>query len=229
MKHWEHIVGVLGLLMVVYGHWTGLFVVPSERMMGEAGRILYVHVPAAWAAMLAFIACFVAALGALFTSRRGWDSLVEATAEVGVVMGALLLALGAIFAKPTWGVWWDWDPRLTASAVMVVTYVGVLLLRSLLDDPDKRLTWSAVSSILAFVNIPVTYYAVRWWRTLHQMQSTQSTMNPEMRETMFFNAGALCLVMLWMIVVRWRIAQAHAEAERPAPLDLGDGRIVEAS
>lgn len=215
---WEHAFGAVGLAMLTDGCYIGLFDSPAERMMGDAARILYVHVPAAWLTLVTFTIAFVAALGFLFTSRAGWDWLVEATCEVGVLLNVLLCTLGAIFAKPTWGTYWTWDPRLTASAVMGLTFVGVLLLRSVVRDPDRRASWTAVTTILAYVNIPVTYMSVRWWRSMHQMQSSPDTMSPEMVSILRLNAFAFLFLVIWMIARRWRLAQAFAQAELPEPL-----------
>jgi heme exporter protein C len=206
--------------MLVYGQYKGLFDSPSEAMMGDVARILYVHVPAAWLAMLAFTLAFVGALGFLVSrdTDMTWDWLVEAACEVGVLLGVLLLILGSVFARPTWGTWWTWDPRLTASAVMVLTFVGVLLLRSVVDDPDRRANWSAVATIMSFVSLPVTYYSVQWWRSMHQLQSGNNAMSAEMREVLNLNALAFLLITVWFVARRWRLAKALAEAELPEPL-----------
>lgn len=215
---WEHVAGLLGLALLVGGNYAGLFVAPPERMMGEVGRILYVHVPAAWLAMVTFTVAFVAALGHLFTGRARFDWAVEASVEVGVVMTALLLVEGSIFARPTWGVWWTWDPRLTSSAVMMLTFIGVILLRGAVLDPDRRATWSSVATVLAFVNIPITWFSVRWWRSLHQVQSNGQSMAIEMWSVMWLNTFAFLLLTLWFVARRWRIAAARAALDAPAPL-----------
>lgn len=220
---WEHAVGALGVVLLAIGNYTGLFVAPPERMMGEVGRILYVHVPSAWVAMLCFTGAFVAALGHLFSGRRGFDHAVEALVEVGVVLSVLLLLTGSIFARPTWGVWWSWDPRLTASAVMMLTFVGVLLLRGAVVDPDRRATWSSVATVLAFVNIPITWFSVRWWRSLHQTQSDGQSMALTMKWVMYFDTLALLLIAVWLVARRWRVAAALARAEAPPPLPTEGG------
>ena len=158
---WEHPLGAAGLTLLLLGNYFGLVLAPAERYMGDAGRILYVHVPAAWLSMLCFGLASLFALAYLLTSRRGWDSAMEAACELGVVEGTLLLFLGSVFAKPTWGVWWTWDARLTATAVMLLSFVGVLLLRGIVREPERRATWSAVATILAGVNLPVTYMSVK--------------------------------------------------------------------
>ncbi len=215
---WEHAVGAWGLLWLTIGCGLGLFWAPKERMMGDVGRILYVHVPAAWIALVVFTVAFVSALGYLFSGRMGWDWAVEAACEVGVVLNALLLVLGSIFAKPTWNTWWTWDPRLTASLVMMLTFIGVLLLRSAVRNPGQRATWTAVSTIVAYMNIPITYMSVRWWASMHQQQSTPRTIDPDMTFVMRMCAWAFLMIAIWFMARRWRIARAHALAEMPDAL-----------
>ncbi|MFZ5482177.1 MAG: cytochrome c biogenesis protein CcsA [Myxococcota bacterium] len=212
-QRWEHLVGVAGALLLAYGSWLGLFVTPPDRMQGDVMRIMYVHVPAAWAALLAFTVAFVAAIVSLWTARAAWDALLEACTEVGVVLGILLLALGSAWARPIWGVWWDWDPRLTTSAVLVLAFLGILALRGFVDDARQRATWSAVAAIVAFVDVPVVYYSVRWWRSLHQVQSTKSTMDATMYEALLVNSLAFVLVGTWLVVRRWRIAREQQRLE----------------
>jgi heme exporter protein C len=216
--HWEHIFGGLGLALFVVGQIMGLGWAPSDAHMGEVSRILYVHVPAAWISMILFTVGFVCSVGYLFTGRRGFDWASEGAVEVGVLLNGLLLVLGSLFARPTWGVWWSWDPRLTASAIMLLTFVGVVLLRQVIEDLDRRSLWASVVTVLAFVNIPVTYMSVRWWRSLHQEQSSSSSMNPAMWGVLQLNALAFLLLAIWMVVRRYRIAHHRAYLQAPDEL-----------
>ena len=283
---WEHAVGLYGLGLFAWGQYSGLYVAPKEAMMGDVGRILYVHVPAAWISMLAFTWAFAGSFGALMLDapRRlpaiiggsaasgllaigaamalsgparglaaffgillvltalecgvlyaghrffGWnadrlDHFSKASTETGIVLGVLLLYLGAVFARPTWGVYWTWDPRLTASAVMVLTFVGVSLLRSAVQDPVTRRSWVSVATIIAFVNIPVTYMAVKWWRTMHQLQSTPDTLNPDMTFWLRINAWAFLFIAMWFVARRYRIAEARGLAEA-APALPPEGEVA---
>jgi len=215
---WEHVVGALGLVLFAVGQYQGLFVSPAEREMGDVARILYVHVPSAWLALVAFTCAFVAAAGTLFTGRKGFDALLEASSEVGVASGVLLMITGALFARPTWGVFWSWDARLTTTAILVLTFFGVVVLRSLVPDPDKRATWSAVVTIFAAINVPITYYSVDWWRSIHQMRSDAEAMSGSIRSVLMLNALAFLLLGTWLIAQRYRLARAHARAEEPLPL-----------
>jgi heme exporter protein C len=214
------VVGGLGLGLLIVGQYMGLFVAPAERMMGDVGRILYVHVPAAWLTLVTFTFGFFAAFGHMMTGRRALDWVTEATTEVGVMLNALLLILGSIFARPTWGTWWTWDPRLTSSAVMLLTFVGVMLLRSAVRDPERRATWTSVATILAYVNIPITYLSVRWWRSLHQVQSSPETVAAPMVLILRLNAFAFLFLTIWFIARRWRIAKARDLADLPMPLEI---------
>ncbi len=215
---WEHAVGGYGLALFVVGQWMGLYWAPAERMMGEVSRILYVHVPAAWLSMVIFTLAFVGALGTLFTGRRGWDALTASCVEVGVLMTSLLLVLGSLFARPTWGVFWTWDPRLTASAVMLLTFVGVMLLRLVLFDAAQRALWSSAATVIAFANIPITYMSVKWWRSMHQLQSSPNTMSDDMVLVLRLNAWAFLFLSIWFIARRWRLSMRISDAAEPAPL-----------
>jgi heme exporter protein C len=225
----EIILWLLGITLVAVGHFNGLVVAPPEAMMGDVGRILYVHVPTAWVGLTIYLVAFIAAIGSLWTSKLGWDALVEATVEVGVVLNGLLLLQGSIWAKPTWGVYWTWDPRLTTSAVMVVAFGGILVLRSMIDQPSRRMTLSAVATIVAFVNVPITYMSVKWWRTLHQNFSSPDTVSSTMVTPLRVAAFGMLFLAIALVIRRWRIANGRLQAEAaasdmpaaPTPLDLG--------
>lgn len=219
LPRWEHALGFAGLITLVDGQYLGLVDAPAERMMGEVGRILYVHVPAAWSSLVCFFFATVFAVAYLLTSRDALDALVEACAEVGVVLASLLLVTGSIFARPTWGTWWTWDPRLTSSAVMAMSFLGVLLLRQAVPDPDRRATWTSVTTILAATSMVVTYFSVRWWNSIHQMQSSPDTIAPEMTLILRINGFAFLFLAAWMVTRRWRLGMARLAAERPPSLD----------
>jgi heme exporter protein C len=212
-RRWEHIAGVLGLLLLAYGSFRGLVQAPPDRFMGEVVRILYIHVPTAWAALLVFTLVFFVAVVYLFRPRWGLDAAMESGTEVGVLMGILLIFQGSAWARPTWGVWWDWDPRLTTSAVLVLGFGAILALRSFVDDPKKRATWTAVAAIVAYVDVPIVYYSVRWWRSLHQVQSTMGSVDSDIRVPLLINVTAVMLLTTWLVARRWRVAMNARKAE----------------
>lgn len=225
----ELVLGGLGLALLGWGHFNGLVVAPPEAMMGDVGRILYVHVPTAWIGLATYLAAFIAAIGTLWTGKAAWDAAVESTVEVGVILNALLLFQGSIWAKPTWGVYWTWDPRLTTSAIMVVAFGGIMVLRRMIDQPPRRMTISAIATIVAFVNVPITYMSVKWWRTLHQNFSSPETVSSTMVTPLRVAAVGMLLLATAMIIARWRIAHRALAAEtaeselppEPQPLELG--------
>jgi len=217
---WEHLVGLVGLILFGVGSYLGLIVAPPERYMGQVGRILYVHVPTAWVAMAALTTAFVAAIGVLVTKRPRWDHVLVAAVEVGVVLTAMLLVQGSIWARPTWGQYWTWDPRLTTSAILLVAFAGVLGLRAFVDDPHRRAQWSAVATIVAYVDVPIVYFSVKWWRTIHQSFSTSESISVSMKLPMHLNAAALLLIAAWLITRRARLAalrRQHDEVTAPSP------------
>jgi heme exporter protein C len=207
----------LGVALLLWGSSWGLFRAPGEAFMGEVQRIMYVHVPTAWNAMLALTWAFACAVMYLFTNAWKWDHRLEAAIEVGVVMAALLCMQGAIWAKPTWGVWWDWDPRLTTTAVMVFAFAGILALRAFVDDPVKRAVWSAVACIVAFADVPIVYYSVRWWNSLHQLQSSPATVSKAFHWPLRINAFGVLFLWTGLVVIRARLAALRMAAETAPP------------
>jgi heme exporter protein C len=208
----------LGIACLLVGSYFGLFLAPPEAFMGQVYRILFVHVPTAWNAMVALTFAFAAALMFLFKGDWRWDSRLEAAIEMGVVLSFLLCCQGAIWAKPTWGVWWDWDPRLTTTAVMLFAFLGILALRRFVDDPVKRATWSSVSTIIAYVDVPIVYFSVKWWNSLHQMQSTPKTVSPQFHIPLRLNAFGVLFLVIGLIMLRTRIAQMRLSQELGPPL-----------
>lgn len=206
-----------GLLLLGVGTWMGLSWAPPDRMMGDVQRIMYAHVPSLWMAMIGLVINFGASVAYLFKASWKLDSLAEASAEVGVILGANGVLLGSIWARPTFGVWWTWDPRLIASAIMLVAYFGYLALRRFIEDPERRAVWSAVVAIIVAVDLPIVWFSVRWWRSIHQLQSSPSTVDPKIGvalRTMAFAFLALTIVFIWQ---RYRIALRAREEEVALP------------
>lgn len=208
---------VVATVMFCGGAYLGLVWAPADRAMGDVQRIMYAHVPAVWMALLCSTINLGAALVFLFKGSWKADSLAEATAEVGLLFGTVGVCLGAIWGRPTWGVYWTWDPRLTTAAIMLVAYAGYLALRKFIDDPERRAVWSAVVGIIAFVDIPIVWFSVRWWKGLHQVQSTRKTVDPDMAFTLYWNFFAFLAVMIVFVWQRYRIALAERQQEVALP------------
>ena len=141
---------------------------PPDRLQGDLQRLMYLHVPAAWVAYLAFAVTLAGSVLWLRTRQARWDRLAASSAELGVLFTALTLALGSIWGKPVWGVWWTWDARLVTTALLFLVYIAYLSLRRSIDDSQVRARRSAILGIVAFVQVPIVHMSVQWWRTLHQ-------------------------------------------------------------
>jgi heme exporter protein C len=214
----------LGVGLLLWGSIWGLFYAPRETFMGDVQRIMYIHVPTAWNAMLALTFAFGCALLSLWQGGWRWDARLEGALEVGVLLSALLCMQGSIWAKPTWGVWWDWDPRLTTTAVLVFAFAGILVLRRMVEDPGRRAVWSAVATVVAFVDVPIVYFSVKWWNSLHQMQSTPATVSSAFHWPLRINAFAILFLMAGLIALRTRVAAYRLRGELappPEPLPAG--------
>ena len=215
----------LAVALLVAGSYYGLAISPPEIHMGDVQRIMYVHVPAAWTAMLVLSWAFVCAVAFLITARWGWDNRLEAAIETSVMLCFLLSVQGAIWAKPTWGVWWDWDPRLTTVAVLLAAFLGIAALRHFVDDPVKRATWSAVATIVGYIDVPIVYFSVKWWNSLHQKQSDMSSISRDFLIPLFTNFAGILLLMIAVMTIRSRAAAVRLEAEMAPPPQFEEEEI----
>jgi heme exporter protein C len=201
------------------GILDGLLFAPSEQHMGQVQRIMYIHVPTAWTAMLVLTWAFLCAVMFLFRASWRWDSRLEAALEVSVLFCFLLCVQGSIWAKPTWGVWWDWDPRLTTTAVLLMAFVGIVALRHFLADAAQRATWSAVATIIAYVDVPIVYFSVKWWNSLHQQPSSASTISRDFLIPLMLNFAGMLFLVIGLMTLRGRTALLRLEDEMlPPPL-----------
>lgn len=200
-------------VLLVVGAGAAL-VAPPDRLQGDLQRLMYLHVPAAWLAYLAFGVTLLGSVAWLRTRRRRWDRLAASSAELGVLFTGLALALGSIWGKPVWGVWWTWDARLVTTALLFLVYVAYLSLRRSIDDPDLRARRSAILGIVAFVQVPIVHMSVQWWRTLHQPPTVlrmegAPTIEPSMLLALAINVVAFTAV--YGALLRRRVALAADE------------------
>ncbi|HSJ16218.1 MAG TPA: cytochrome c biogenesis protein CcsA [Longimicrobiales bacterium] len=206
---WLRPLGWIALLGFVAAQAIGFLISAPDRDMGNLQKIMYVHVPSAWVAMLGFFVVFVLSIAFLVTRREDHDRRAAATAEVSVLFTALTLVLGSIWGRPTWGIWWTWDPRLTSTAIMLLIYVGYLALRAFTEDEDRRARWSAAVGILGFLNVPIVYFSVKWWRTLHQVQTIDAAgaIDSAYALALLLNSIAFLLVFVWLVALRAHVAR----------------------
>ena len=194
--------GGLSLLAWVAGIGMGLLWAPPDRYMGEVQRVMYVHVPIVWVCLIALAVNFAGSVWWLISAQRWADSLAEAVAEAGVWFGLLGLLTGAIWGRATWGVWWSWDPRMISVTVMLIFYSGYLVLRLAFQDQSWVRFGSAACAVSVSAVLPVVWFSVKWWASLHQLQSDATTMDPVMRTVLLWNLAALFGVFGSLVGVR---------------------------
>lgn len=195
--------GLVALLLQWFLAW---FWVPADHAQGEVYRIIYLHVPAAFAAFLAAAVLLVTSIGTLYSSSERWLIFSRASTEIGLIFTILTLATGSIWGKPTWGVWWTWDARLTTTFLLALMFGGWILLYRAISPGTARRRSCAILGIMIAVDVPIIYKSVNWWRTLHQPQTILrtggSTMDSDMLGLLLGGIGILALVSLSMIFVR---------------------------
>jgi len=203
------------LLLVMAAAYASFYVAPTERTMGAIQRIFYFHAASAWAGMTAFLICFVANLQYVLGRKQKWDWIGVSAAEVGLAFTTVVLITGPIWAHPVWGIWWTWDARLTSTFVLWLLYVAYLMLRSMVEEPDRRALLSAIFGIFAFLDVPLVFGAIRWWRTQHPqpviMGSPGSGLEPTMRKVFFFSVLAMHALMVLLVSERYRLEKLRGE------------------
>jgi heme exporter protein C len=203
-----------------------VLVAPREAVEGEVQRLLYIHVPAVLAAYLAFTVTFIASILLLWTRDMRYDPVARSAASVGVLFIALNLATGAIWGKPIWGVYWQWDARLTSTLVLLLIFIAYLLARSLSSRTDEQAArYAAVFAIIGFLDIPLVHFAVEWWRTLHPQPILRGRDLPgEMELVLWVSTVAVSLLAVWLIVLRTDTEAMAAQADAlGAELDRFEG------
>ena len=185
------------IVLIVVGLYLGFFVAPTDFQQGEAYRIIFVHVPAAWMSMFLYVVMAAWAGVGLGLNARLSFMMAQAIAPTGAMFTFLALLTGAMWGKPTWGAWWVWDARLTSEFILLFQYAGVMLLRTSIDDLRRADRASAVFALVGVVNVPIIYFSVRWWNTLHQGASVSMTAGSKMAATML-TAMLLMTVGFWM-------------------------------
>jgi heme exporter protein C len=158
--------GISGVAVLVALGMVFLYA-PREATMGDVQRIFYFHVSSAWVGFFAFFVTFLAGIGYLAQGQRRWDILALSSVEIGLTFITMTVVTGALWARPVWGTYWTWEPRLTISAVQLLIYVAYLMLRAAIESPEQKARFAAVYGVVAFVTVPLSWFAIRWWRTIH--------------------------------------------------------------
>jgi heme exporter protein C len=202
-------------LLLAAGSYGALIKAPEEATMGLIQRIFYFHVSSAWSGLIAFILVFVGSVAYLRTRALKWDWFSVASAEVGVAFFSVVLVTGPIWAKPVWGIWWTWDARLTSSFLLWVLFVSYLILRTLVDEPERRAMVAAVFGIFAALDIPLVYFSIWWFRTQHPqpVMGDGGSLDPRMWRVLLLCWGATLVLMTLLIRVRYRLEALRAEVD----------------
>jgi heme exporter protein C len=207
----------LTLITMLLALYAAFVYAPRERTMGDLQRIFYFHVASWWIAFLAFGVVFCASVAYLVTRKRDYDSLALSSAEIGVVFTSIGLITGPLWAKPAWGVYWTWDARLTTALVLWLIYVAYLMLRRYVADEAKRANLAAVAGIIGFVDVPIVFFSIRWWRTQHPqpviMGSPESGLHPQMFHALMMSLVAFLFLYLWLLEQRWDVERSQEEIE----------------
>ena len=210
------VLGWLAAAALACGLVMAFGVAPREVSQGNVQRIMYVHPPLAWVAYLAFGVVAAASIVYLARRRVAADRLAHASAEVGVLFTGLAIATGSIWGKPTWGTWWTWDARLTSVAILFVMYLGYLLLRGAIEDPERAARYCAVLGIVAALDMPLVHFSVYWWRTLHQPPSLMRpggfSGSSAILWPLLVNLGAFTVLYAYLVAKRVRLLRAETEA-----------------
>ncbi len=209
---------VAATVLAAIGLYIGFILAPTDAQQGEAYRIIFVHVPAAWMSMFIYLVMAGwAAVGLIFNARLA-AMMARALAPTGALMTFLALWTGALWGRPTWGTWWVWDARLTSELLLLFLYMGFLALHAAIEDPRRADRAAALLALVGVVNVPVIYFSVQWWNTLHQGASVSLTRAPTMAAVML--AGMLVMALaFWMYTVAaslWRLRLLVLERERHA-------------
>jgi heme exporter protein C len=212
-------VGASAILLLAVTAFLGFVVTGPDAVLGESVRLLYVHPATAWVAYLAFGVTSVMGLLWLWprTRRPDFDHLAGSSAEIGVMFTGLTLVLGSIWGRPTWGGWWAWDARVTSTLVLFLLYLGVAAIRRVPADPETRARRTAIASLIAFVQVPITHLSVQWWKTLHQAPSVlkKDILNPDITGVqlvaLLISFVAFSLVYSWLLIRRSRLERWRSE------------------
>ncbi|MBY0579889.1 MAG: heme ABC transporter permease CcmC [Burkholderiales bacterium] len=204
-----------GILFIV-GLYIGFFVAPTDAQQGEAYRIIFIHVPAAWMSMFIYVIMAIyAGIGLAFNTRLS-SMMAQALAPTGALFCSIALFTGAFWGKPMWGAWWVWDARLTSQLILFFLYIGFISLQAAIDDPKRSDRAGALIALVGVVNVPIIYFSVKWWNTLHQGASINLTRAPSMAHTML--AGMLIMALAcWMYAIAvtlYRVRLVILERER---------------
>jgi heme exporter protein C len=213
------ILDYLSILLLIIAAYLALVFAPTERVMGDVQRVFYFHIGTAWVGLLGFVLAAVFGITYLVSKDIKWDIISVAIIEISAVFFFITIVLGSIWARPTWDTWWTWDPRLTTAAVTELVYVAYFMLRSGLEDPERRARFGAVYALLGGLSAPITFMAIRLFRSIHPViigsgQGETLPLTPEMKVTFFFALFAFTVIFIDLFWNRVRLGQLETRVEQ---------------
>jgi heme exporter protein C len=198
----------LAAILTAVGLYISFFIAPTDFQQGEGYRIIFIHVPAAWMSMFIYVVmAFWSAIGLAWNTRLSFV-MARALAPTGALFTFLALWTGALWGKPMWGAWWVWDARLTSSLILLFLYVGYMALQAAIDDPRRADRAGALLNLVGVINVPIIYFSVKWWNTLHQGASVSLTRAPSMAQTMLWGMLIMALAA-WMYTIAAALARSR--------------------
>ena len=203
----DKIFSIFMFIVVPIGLYFAFIYAPTEKQMGLIQRIFYFHVSSAWIGFFAFFVTFLASILFLVTKKYKYDDIAAASAGIGLTFCTIVILTGPMWARPVWGAYWTWDPRLTTTLILWFIYVAYLMLRVFLEDIDKRAKFSAALGIIGFVDVPIVFLSIRWWNTIHPnvVQSGGGGLDPAMKTAMFVCLGMFTLIYIALMIRQLRI------------------------
>ena len=187
--------------------------VPSEQNLGVSQRIFYFHVPLGWIGMVSIVIVAFASVMHLWTGGRRWDDLAYSTAEIGVIYATLILVTGSIWAKPVWGVWWAWDPKLTTTLILWFIYVGYLMIRVYGPAGTQGKRFASVIALIGAIDAPIIYKATDWWRTAHPDNNIPSDLNGQMLLTLLASVIAFTILYSYTLAERYALRKSESDLD----------------
>lgn len=218
---WLAILDTVSVILLTAATLMVFLYAPTEKSMGAVQRVFYFHVAVGWMGMLGFLCAMVAGIVYLRNHDRNWDIAGVAGVEIGLVFMLVNIVTGSIWAYPAWNTWWTWDPRLTTATIMELAYAAYLMLRSGMEDPERRARFGAVYAIIAFISVPLTFFSIRLWGTIHPVVVGSSdpsvtgafSMTTKMSQTFIFSLVAFSFIFVDLYWHRIRLGRLAAEVE----------------
>lgn len=212
---WGILLGWVATVLVAVTVAMVFLYAPADQVQGDAQRIFYLHLPAAWLAYLSFFIIFVSSIAYLLRRDQRWDRLARSAAELGFVFTTVVLLTGSIWGRPIWGTWWTWDARLTTTLILWFIYLAYFMLRSYVGDPERGARYAAVLGIVGFVDVPIIHMSVRWWRTLHPQPIVVRAEGPNMPDAMLYtlavSLSAFMVLYAFLLVEKYRVERMKDE------------------